>query len=219
MFKSINLIYKSIPLFLKGVSMTLQAAFFAMLIGLSIGTILGILNCKKLKLKKLQKFINAYVLVIRGTPVFLQILIAYYVLPDFLGINLPPFVAGVFALGCNSIAYVSEIVKCGINSIPEGQWDASYVLGYGSFSTLKSVILPQMLKNVLPAITNELSALVKETSLLSTIGLLELTKVGTNIIARELDPITIYLSIGFLYFLITTTISFMAKKFEGALQS
>jgi len=215
--KIIDLLIYSLPLLLKGLWITLQVGILGTFIGIVGGLIFGILNSKKLKLKYVSWVINFYVLIIRGTPLYVQVLIFYFALPDLLDINLSPFVAGILALGFNSIAYVSEIIRSGINSIPEGQWDAAYVLGYGFFGTMKFIILPQMLKNVLPALTSELVTLIKDTSILSAIGLVEMTRLGNNINARLLQPMPIYLSVAFLYLIITTTISAISKKIEKRL--
>ena len=215
--KSIDLIIKSAPLLLKGALLTIQIALIAVIIGAIFGTILGVANSRKLRIPFLGYFFDAYVFLIRGTPIYVQILIAYFVFPDLLGINLGPFMAGVLALGLNSIAYVSEIVRAGINSISTGQWEASYALGYNKTQALISVILPQMLRNVLPALTNEFVVLIKETSLIGTIGILELTKVAREINARELDPITIWLAAAAIYLVMTTTVSLIAKKLEKEL--
>jgi ABC-type amino acid transport system permease subunit len=158
--------------------------------------------------------IHFCVLLIRGTPLFVQVLIFYFALPEALGISLSPFAAGVIALGINASAYVSEIVRCGINSIPIGQWEAAYALGYRPSQLLQSVILPQMLRNVLPALTNEMTALIKETSILMAIGVSELTKVGREIVARQLDPMSIYLTVAGIYFVMTSAVSLCARYIE-----
>ena len=196
---------------------TLQAAAVAIFIGFLFGMLFGILNSEKVKIKGLSQIIDFYVLIIRGTPLYVQILIFYFALPDLLGINLSPFIAGCLALGCNSIAYVTEITRGGINSIPDGQWEASYVLGYSFGQTLWYIILPQMLKNSIPILTGEAAVLLKDTSLLSVIGMVEMTKVGMNINARMLQPMPVYLTIAFLYLLMTTAITLISKKIEKGL--
>jgi polar amino acid transport system permease protein len=151
-----------IELLIKGAFTTLKITTVALGIGTLGGMSLGILNCQKLQLPFLSQAIHGFVAVIRGTPLFVQILICYFGLPQVLGIDLSPFAAGVIALGCNSSAYISEIVRCGVNSIPSGQWEASFVLGYTRCQTLQYIMIPQMLRNVLPALTNEVTALIKE---------------------------------------------------------
>ena len=155
--------------------------------------------------------LNSFVWIIRGTPLFVQVLIVYYALPEVIGISLSPFTAGVIALGINSMAYISEIVRGGINAIPEGQWEAAYVIGLKPWQTLQGIILPQMLRINLPSLTNELTALIKETSILMVIGVAELTKVSRDIVARELDPMTIYLAAAALYLVMTSSASLFAQ--------
>ena len=212
--KMVVVLKNSLPLMLKGAFVTIEVAVFAMLIGFSIGLIFGIINSNRIRIPVISQIIDLYVLIIRGTPIYVQVLIIYFALPDFFEINLSPFVAGVVALGCNSIAYVSEIIRGGINSVPISQWEASYTLGYSFFKTLISIILPQMLRHNIPTLTSELVMLIKETSILAAIGLLELTRVGMNINARTLQPIPIYATIGLFYFILTTIITVISKKFE-----
>ena len=155
-----SLLLNSFPLLLQGALMTVKIAVVAMAIGVSCGVLVGILNCKKLRIPGISHVIELYILILRGTPMYVQVLLAYYVLPEIIGVNLSPFVAGVLALGCNSVAYVSEIVRGGINAIPAGQWDACHVLGYSQSEAVRFVIAPQALRNVLPSLVNELIVLV-----------------------------------------------------------
>lgn len=208
------IIAQSSHVLLYGLCMTMTVALCAIVIGLSGGLLCGLLTSKKLKSKWLASPIGLYVLIVRGTPVYVQVLLMYYALPDLLRINLSPFAAGVIALGCNSIAYIAEIIRGGMNSINQGQWEACYVLGYGTKQALKAIILPQVIKIVLPSLTNELVVLLKETSILSVIGLLEITRIGMNLSAHTLDPLTVYLVIALLYLVMTTGISVIAKKIE-----
>ncbi len=208
-----------IDLLLQGALHTLQITTAALAIGVIGGVGLGILNCRKCRLPIAGPLIQGFILVIRGTPLFVQVLIFYFALPEALGIDLSPFAAGVVALGLNSSAYVAEIVRCGIDSVPQGQWEAAHVLGYGRKLTLQSVILPQMVRNVLPALTNEMTTLIKESSILMVIGVAELTKVGREIVARQLDPLPVYLMVAGIYFAMTTVVSVCAKHFEKRLQT
>jgi len=215
--QAVKLLIQSAPLLLRGALMTIKISLCAVIIGVIFGTLIGTTNCRRLRPPFLGWFLDMYIAVIRGTPIFIQVLIVLFVIPDLLNINLSPFAAGVLALGVNSTAYVGEIVRTGINSIPHGQWEAAHVLGYQPSDTLRFIILPQMLRNVLPALTNELVVLIKETSILSTIGLVELTRISRNIIARELDPVTIYLAAAVLYLVMTTTVSLIAQRLERSL--
>lgn len=211
MLEESSLLIKSIPLLLQGALITIQLALVSIALGLCGGILIGVLNCNKMRNSFSTYILNSFVWIIRGTPLFVQVLIVYYALPEIIGISLSPFTAGVIALGVNSMAYISEIVRGGINAIPEGQWEAAYVIGLKPWQILRGIILPQMLRVTLPSLTNELTALVKETSILMVIGVAELTKVGKDIVARELDPMTIYLAAAALYLAITTSLSLLAQ--------
>jgi ABC-type amino acid transport system permease subunit len=158
--------------------------------------------------------LNGFVWIVRGTPLFVQVLIVYYALPELIGVSFSPFIAGVIALGINSMAFISEIVRGGINAISEGQWEAAYVIGLGPLHTLKGIILPQMVRITLPGLTNELTALIKETSILMVIGVAELTKVSKDIVTRELDPMTIYLAAAVFYLLMTSSVSLVVQQMQ-----
>lgn len=210
----ISLIVNSLPLLLQGVLVTIQIAIVSILIGLIGGLIVGILNSRKLRSRYLGAFLNTCIWIIRGTPLFVQVLIVYYAIPEVIGYSFSPFTAGVIALGVNSTAYISEIVRGGIDAIPDGQWEASYVLGLSSRQTLCGIILPQMMRTMLPSFTNELTSLIKETSILMVIGVAELTKVSKDIVSRELDPMTIYLTAAFLYLILTSAVSLITNKLQ-----
>lgn len=211
MLEEYSTLIDSLPFLLQGALATIEISLVSIAIGLFGGIILGVLNCNKMGNPFSTFFLNSFVWIIRGTPLFVQVLIAYYALPEVIGISLSPFTAGVLALGINSTAYISEIVRGGINAIPEGQWEAAYVVGLKPWQTLQGIILPQMLRINLPSLTNELTALIKETSILMVIGVAELTKVSKDIVARELDPMTIYLAAAVLYLAITSSASLFAQ--------
>lgn len=211
MLEEYSLLIKSLPFLLQGALATIEIALVSIVIGLCGGIVIGVLNCNKMRNPFSTVVLNSFVWIIRGTPLFVQVLIVYYALPEVIGISLSPFTAGVIALGINSMAYISEIVRGGINAIPEGQWEAAYVIGLKPWQTLQGIILPQMLRINLPSLTNELTALIKETSILMVIGVAELTKVSRDIVARELDPMTIYLAAALLYLAMTSSASLFAQ--------
>ncbi len=207
---------KSILLMLKGALLTLEISGLGICLGLVGGTLLGVCNAKRMRIFPLHHLISAYVLVIRGTPLFVQILILYFGLPSLIGIDLSPFAAGVLAIGINSTAYLAETVRSGLNAIPIGQWEAAQVLGYSNTQTLRFVMLPQAVKTILPSVTNELVSLIKESSILMIVGVPELTKVSKDIVARELKPMEIYLMCAVFYFVMTSSVTWIAKKWERA---
>lgn len=216
---SLALIIQSLPRLMSGAFMTFVISLLALFIGFIGGTGLGIFQCKKMRIPVLGWFFDGYVLLVRGTPLYVQLLIMYFAVPQLLGINFSPFVAGVITLGLNSTAYVAEIVRAGINSISVGQWEAATVLGYSNQATFVAIILPQMLRNVLPALASEMINLVKESSILALIGFAELTKVSKDIVARELAPMTIYGLTALIYLLFTLVLTLVVYQLEKRMKS
>lgn len=197
------------PLLLQGAAITISAWFTAEIIGLCIGVTIGIASCRYLSSPLLSKIISIYTFVAKGIPAYVQILIIYFVLPSLTGINLSGFVAATCALGFCSSGYVTEIIRSNINNLPQEQWDACFVLGYSLRSTLTQIILPQTIINALPTLLGEAEQLLKSTSLLATIGVLDITRAGMNIISREMNPITVYSIIACIYLIF----SFVARCF------
>ncbi len=201
-------------LLLKGAFVTVEISLIAIILGLLLGIVFGILNSNRLKIWGLTHVIKTYVSLARGTPIFVQLLIVYFALPKALDVDISPFMAGVITLSFNSTAYLSEAIRAGINAIAPDQWEAAHFLGYSRLQSLRFIILPQALQNVLPSITNELIALIKESSILMVIGVPELTKTSKEIVARELNPMEIYLAAAALYFAITFSLSQLTKILE-----
>lgn len=206
--------FHHLPSLLEGVAVTLQVSLAAIAVGLVGGVVVGVLNSARGGVPFIKPILTSFVWGIRGTPLFVQVLIIYYAVPEVIGITFSPFTAGVIALGIHSTAYISEIVRGGINAIGDGQWEAAFVLGLDKWKTLKGIILPQMFRISLPAITNELTSLIKETGILMVIGVSELTKASRDIVVRELDPLTIYLTAAALYLILTSTVSFFTHQIQ-----
>jgi polar amino acid transport system permease protein len=144
-----------------------------------------------------------YIWFIRGTPALIQIFIVYFGLPP-LGLQLSPFTAGVLALGLNSGAYVAEIIRSGFSAIPRGQTESSLALGLGRSQVMRRIILPQVVRIILPAMTNEAISTLKNTSLLSTITVVELTLYAQTIIATTFRPFEFYIATAVIYLVLTT---------------
>jgi polar amino acid transport system permease protein len=209
-----NFLSRSYPLLLKGTFMTVQILLASAALSFTCGLGFGILTCNRLKVPVLTNLIEAVTFVYRAVPFFVQLLIVYFVLPDLLGMNLDPYPASVIALGMCSSGYVAQIVRAGINSIPASQWEAAFTLGYTRLQSLRYVILPQMVRNVLPAFNNELDSLLKSTAIVSSIGLLELTRVGMNLMSREMEPVPIYLTIACFYLCMSALLNLMTRTLE-----
>ena len=200
---------------LKGLLNTIIISFFAVLIGIILGLIISIIRDyheKTGKLKFLSKLAGLYVNVIRGTPSMLQLMIIYYVIFKSVDINI--VLVGIIAFGLNSAAYVSEIIRGGINSIPSGQQDAGYSLGFNYWQTFKYIVLPQTLKSVLPALGNEFITLLKDTSIGAYIGIVELTKAADIIASRTYDYFFPLIIIALIYLVMTLGLSKLIHKLE-----
>ena len=184
-----------------------------------IGVIIAIINSYNKETKKakiLSKFCKLYVSIIRGTPVLLQLMIIYYVvLKDVKDLNL--ILVAALAFGINSGAYVAEIIRAGIESIDKGQMEAGRSLGLNYFQTLKLIILPQAIKNILPAIGNEFITLIKETSVAGYIGVMDLTKASDIIASRTYDYFCPLIIAALIYWCIVIVLTKFLNLFERRL--
>lgn len=212
----IEIISAALPYLLRGTVVTLEIAFFSSLIGFIGGTILGFLHTSSHVF--IRYLVTLYVTLFRGTPMLIQIPFFYYLLPE-LGIELPLFTTAVIAIGLNSMAYISQIVRSGITSIGKGQTEAAHVLGFSSWQTIRYILFPQAIRRVVPSLLNEFITLIKDSSLASTIGVVELFKEGTIIISRTYAVIPIYCAIALIYLTLTTVLSFFASMFERKMNS
>lgn len=215
---SFTLIYRYLPLLGKGAWMSIQVLFWAAIISLFSGTLYGVLLCNRLRIKTLAAPLEGITFVLRAVPFYVQLLVVYFVIPDLLQIQIDGFIASIIALGICSSGYVAQVVRSGINSIPIEQWEAAETLGYSTISSVRYIIFPQMIRNILPALTNEFDSLLKSTSILSSIGLLELTRMGMNIVSREMTPLPIYLSVAIFYVAISGAITFFSRYLERRLR-
>lgn len=206
-----SIVRKTWTLFLKGVWMTAKLAFLSLFLGLPIGLFLSLARVQSSRLLSVPAAF--YVEVIRGTPLLVQILFIYFVLPLF-GIHLPAFTSGVIALTINSAAYISEIFRAGILSIDAGQMEAARALGMSYAQAMRRIILPQTFRRVVPPLTNEGIALLKDSSLVSVIGLTELARTGQELASRYAAPLTIWPIVALCYLLLTFPLTRVAEYLE-----
>lgn len=200
---------------LEGVKNTILMALFAVIIGILLGLVIALIrnnydNNKKLPI--LNQIAKLYVTIIRGTPVLLQLMIIYYIIFATVDINI--ILVGVIAFGLNSSAYVSEIIRAGISSIDKGQMDGGRALGLTYKETMRMIILPQAIKNVMPALGNEFITLLKETSVAGYIGIIELTKAGDIISSRTYNYFFPLVITAIIYLIMTLGLSKIISKFE-----
>ena len=203
-----------------GLKVTLQITFFALLIGIVLGFLLAIIRStydKTGKMKFLNLIAQIYITVIRGTPVVVQLLIIYFVI--FESINVSKVLAAVMAFGMNSAAYVAEIVRSGIMSIDNGQFEAGRSLGFNYFQTMIYIILPQAFKNILPALGNEFIVLLKETSVSGYIAIQDLTKGGDIIRSRTYDAMFPLITVAIIYLAMVMVFSKLVNMLERRLRN
>ena len=202
--------------FLKGTLISLQIAFFSCLMGTILGIMVGVILAYKIRV--LYPCARLYVIVIRGTPMLIQIAATYYFL-IYLGFALSAFWSAIISIGLNSGAYVSQIVMAGINSVGQGQSEAAKTLGFTNIQIVRYIVLPQAIATVLPALGNELITLVKDSSLASTIGVYELTQQGKFIMSQTYNAPAVYMMMGVIYLTLTTLISGVVSILEKRMQS
>ena len=211
---NVAIIKEILPYLLKGALFTVIFSASSELIGIIIGMITSIVRVSKIKV--LNQLAIIYVDLFRGTPLLIQIIFIYYALP-YVGINLPASIAGIAALSINSGAYVSEIFRAGIESIDKGQMEAARSLGMSYMQAMIYVVIPQTIKRVLPPLTNEFVALIKDSSLLSVIAIAELMRTAKEMMTWKMNPSSLTAA-AIIYLIITLPltryVSYLEKKLK-----
>ena len=208
-----ELIEKAFPLLLMGAAVTIEITAVSVALGFFIGLVVGVARISSYKILRILAAI--YADCIRGTPLLVQIFLIYFALPIATGARVDPFAAAVLACGINSGAYVSEIFRAGIQAIDSGQMEAGRSLGLTWGQTMRYIILPQAIKNILPPLGNEFIAMLKDSSLVSVIGFEELTRRGQLIIAQTYGSFEIWLTVAALYLAMTLAISRLIAFLEA----
>ena len=205
----------------QGLQNTLLIAVVGMLIGVLIGTIIATVRVLP-KYKTLPRALNAvcsfYVGLFRGTPMVVQLLIFYYVMLPLMGIKLPGVRVAMVVFGLNSGAYISEIMRSGILSVDPGQMEGGRSLGLSYVQTMKDIILPQAIKNILPALGNEFIVLIKETSILGYVAIVDLTKVSDFVISRIFEALAPLLGTALIYYVIVKILTLGLNALERRLR-
>ncbi|MDK2802901.1 MAG: amino acid ABC transporter permease [Oscillospiraceae bacterium] len=216
-FHSTFIVDDRYKLFLEGLGNTVYIAIFATIIGVIIGSISAIVGFYVKttgRLKPIGWIINIYVIVIRGTPLLIQLLITYFII--FSSSDNAVMIA-IIAFGLNSGAYVCEVIRAGILSVDKGQGEAGASLGLNLYQIMRFIQLPQAIKNILPALGNEFINIVKETSVAGYIAIVDLTKAGDIVRSQTFDPYFSLLSVAGIYLIIVSGLSFALKKWEKRL--
>lgn len=207
------LLVTSFPVVLNGFFMAVGIVAVAFPVAIPIGLALALMRMSKLRV--LRGLATAYVNIVRGTPLFLQIYIAFFGLP-LAGINIPNFPLGVIVLAMNSSAYLCEIFRAGIQSIPKGQFEASRSLGMNGAQTMMFVIIPQTVRRVIPTMTSEFILLYKDTSMLAAVGVMEVVMYAKTIVANT-GSITPYIVAACFYLVVTLPLAKVVGNLEGRL--
>lgn len=198
-----------------GIKTTIAISFLSLIIGTILGTLLSILKLSKFKL--LRFIVTAYIEVVRGTPMMVQISLVYFGSYIIMGANVDAFLAALIAVSLNSAAYVGEIVRSGIQSVDKGQTEASRSLGLSNGQAMRYIILPQAIKNILPALGNEFVTLIKETSVASTIGVADLMYSSKIVQSSSFQPFNPLIIVAVIYFVLTFSLSQLVGVFERRL--
>ncbi len=203
--------------YLSGIKVTILISVLAIAIGIAIGVIVAVIkvSAANSKIKWLVGICNLYITIIRGTPVVVQLLIIYNLI--FASRNTNEILVGAVCFGINSGAYVAEIIRAGIESIDRGQMEAGRSLGLNHLQTMRLIILPQAVKNILPALGNELIVLIKETSIAGYIALTDLLKAAEYVGSRTWDILPPLIIVAICYLIITMGLTKLISVFERRL--
>lgn len=202
----------SLPFILEGIKITLKIVGLAAILGFILGIILSLFKISSIK--PLSWFADVYTSIFRGTPLVLQLMIIYFGSPQLLGFQIDGYVAAVLSFGLNSAAYISEIIRAGIMAVDKGQSEAAMALGVPYRSMMLNIILPQALKNILPALMNEFITLTKESAIVTTIGVMDIMRRAYVVGADKYLYLEPLLLAGIIYYIMVITLTFLGKAIE-----
>ena len=207
-----NLVVNSFPLLLVGAGVTIQITVLSTAIGFVIGLIVGVARISHLR--PLRMLAEVYVEFFRGTPLLVQIFLFYFALPVITGQRIDPFIAAISACGINSGAYVAETFRSAVAAIPRGQFEAAATLNFTRMQTLRHVVIPQAVRIALPNLGNNFIDLIKGTSLVSVISMVDLFQTGKQIASRTFEPLAMYSEVAVIYLVIFTLLTAAQSALE-----
>jgi len=211
----LSFLLKYIPVLFIGLKMTLLVSVLATLLGIGIGLIGGLGRISKIFI--IRTIFSLYVQIVRGIPLLVFLMFIYFGLGSI--INIHPLTAAIGGLGIFSGAYIAEIVRGGIESVPKGQWEAAQAIGLNYLQQMRLIILPQALRAVLPALAGQFIILIKDSSLVSAISIVELTLISNNLVVRTFRPFEIWTLTALFYLTLTYTLSrivgILEKKYKS----
>ncbi|WP_433850788.1 ABC transporter permease subunit [Brucella pseudogrignonensis] len=207
-----NAVINAIPALSKAAVTTLWISVVALLLGLAIGSVIGVV--RTFAPKWLAVFAQIYIGIMRGTPLVVQIMFIYFALPMLLNIRLSATTAGVIALSANSAAYIAEIVRGGLIGVPKGLKEAGLAMGLPFYKVIVHIIAPVAFRGMIPALGNQFVNAVKDTSLLVVIGVAELTRTGQEIMTENYRAVEIWFLVAVIYLLILSILSWFLRWVE-----
>lgn len=199
------------PVLLKGIGMTVALSVLSLLIGVVIGFAFGMIRAGRSRV--LSQIVGLYVDLFRGTPFLLQVFIVFFILPEF-GIELSAFAAGVVALSNMAACFIGEIVAGGIRSVPVGQTEAAASSGLSRVQQMRHVVLPQAVRIVTPSLVGQFVLLIKDSSVVSAIGLLDLTRAGWLVVQGVPNGLLVFGIVGIAYFVICYPLIYLSRRIE-----
>ncbi|ARJ50120.1 ABC transporter permease subunit [Staphylococcus lutrae] len=202
--------------FITGLKSTILISIIGVVLGAVLGAMIALMKISKIL--PLKWLASAYIEFLRGTPLLVQVFLVFFGTTAVLGLDISAFICGAIALVINSSAYIAEIIRAGINAVDKGQMEAARSLGLGYGQTMKSVIMPQAIKNILPALGNEFVTVIKESSIVSVIGVSEIMFNAQVVQGVSFDPFTPLLIAAVLYFILTFTLSRLMSFIEGRMR-
>ncbi|MDP4144588.1 MAG: amino acid ABC transporter permease [Bacillota bacterium] len=212
----LHIVMQRLPVLLKGSEMTIELTVLTIIFGSLLGVLLALLKISKNKV--ISNIATFYIWIFRGTPLLLQIFFIYYALPMTIpSLTLTPFTGATIALSLNCGAYMAEIIRGGIVSIDKGQFEACKALGFTYGQTMFKVVLPQTFRVIIPPVGNQFISMLKDTSLVSTIAMVELMRTAQEIYAATFKPTEIFATTAVLYLLMTTVFSTVFNSIEKKL--
>ena len=217
MDKIIKILVKYYPVFLKGLWGTMWLATVTLILGTILGLLVAFLRMSKFK--PLSALTAVYIQILRGTPILLQLYFFWILLPKVLPFQMSDLACIVVALIINASAYIAEIVRAGIAAVDPGQWEAGRSIGLTEIHLMQKIIMPQAIKNILPALVSQFIACIKETSLASVFFVRELTTAYKTVQASTFLALQPLIISGIIYLIVTTVLSFAAGRIEGRLKA
>ncbi|MBL3644486.1 amino acid ABC transporter permease [Bacillus sp. RHFB] len=211
-----DIIVAALPLLLKGLQVTLYIFVIAIILGFLIGLLVALLRLAPIKI--LNWIAKVYVDAIRGTPFIVQLFFIYFGVNSLNLISLDSTTAGIITVAINAGAYFAEIIRAGIQSIDKGQTEAARSIGFNGAQTMRYIVLPQAFRRMLPTITNQSIISLKDTSLLSVIGIADLTQQGQIQASATFEAFKIWLAVGVIYFIIIYLLTLIANFIERRVQ-